>query len=122
MLAEAIQKKEDREKMSNGLAEEAEELLWKQKEGTTEPAITPVPAVQTRQQTALNLEQKREEDDEDATASSETIPLDLMQLGDDLFSESQERRRLSRAQKRHRKGTKTIVDLDTHESTAAQLK
>ena len=46
LLAEAIQKKEDREKMSNGLAEEAEELLWMQNEGTTEPATTPVPAVQ----------------------------------------------------------------------------
>ena len=189
LLAEAIQKKEDREKMSNGLAEEAEELLWMQNEGTTEPATTPVPAVQTRQQTAVEqkkeedeedatassetisldlmqlgddslgesqemqkegtaepattpvlavqtrqqkaLEQKREEDDEDATASFETIPLDLMQLGDDLFSGSQERRRLSRAQKRAqaasktqpptRKGTKTIADIDPHELTAAQL-
>ena len=97
-----------------------------QKEGTAEPATTLVLAVQTRQQKAV--EQKREEYDEDSTASSETIPLDL---GDDLFSESQERRRLSRAQKRAQaasktqpptcKGTKTIADIDPHELTAAQL-
>ncbi len=78
------------------------------------------------------LEQQEEGADDEATLTSGAIPLDLMQLGDELFGESRARTRLSRAQKRVQASSrseaqkikqtaKNIADLDPQEWKAAQL-
>ena len=124
LLAEAIEGMEERACPT----EVAGELM--QADTRDNSPNPPVLAVQTRQQKLL--EQKRATEDDDATAMSGAIPFHLTQLGDELFSESRGRRRLSRAEKRAQaacrfqaqktmQASTTFAHLDPHELTAAQL-